>query len=178
MWKIKFYVSHSWTLLGTNISKLAKFSVRSALDLRVQNEARKKSLNSICNSSSFPLLHDLSLLYKSITSFTTEEINSNHRGSARSNLMQPKQLENVDLETTSASSQNCVKPSIDDFPNDYMTQYQRQKQGGVVTNFLLAIYIFGALAWNRSRTSFTWALMLLVRLLWRLEALPLRCLPR
>ena len=31
------------------------------------------------------------LLYKSITSFTTEEINSNHRGSARSNLMQPKQ---------------------------------------------------------------------------------------
>ena len=60
-----------------------------------------------------------------MTSFTTEEINSNHRGSARSNLMQPKQLENVDLETTSASSQNCVKPSIDDFPNDYMTEARR-----------------------------------------------------
>ena len=33
------------------------------------------------------------LLYKSIISFTTEEINSNHRGFAWSNLMQPKQLE-------------------------------------------------------------------------------------
>ena len=32
-----------------------------------------------------------SLLYQSITSFTTEEINSNHRSPARSNLMQPKQ---------------------------------------------------------------------------------------
>ena len=52
----------------------------------------------------------------------------------------------MQLETTSASSQNCVKPSIDDFPNDFMTQYQRQKQGGVVIHFLLAIYMFGALA--------------------------------
>ena len=60
--------------------------------------------------------------------------------------MQPKQLENVELETTSASSQNCVKPSIDDFPNDYMTQDQRQKQRGVVIHFLLAISMFGALA--------------------------------
>ena len=39
---VKFYISHSWTLLGTNISKLVKFSVRSALDLRVKNETRKK----------------------------------------------------------------------------------------------------------------------------------------
>ena len=97
------------------------------------------------------MLHDPSVPYKSITSFTTEENNSNHRGSARSNLMQPKQLENVDLETTSASSQNCVKPSIDDFPDDYMTQYQRQKQGVVVINFVLAIYKFEALASVRMR---------------------------
>ena len=41
---------------------------------------------------------------------------------------------------------NCSKPSIDDFPNDFMTQYQRQKQGGVLIHFLLAIYMFGALA--------------------------------
>ena len=40
-----------------------------------------------------------SLLYGLITSFTTEEINSGHRGSVRgsdrSNLMQPKQLESA-----------------------------------------------------------------------------------
>ena len=42
--------------------------------------------------------------------------------------------------------QNCVKPSIDEFPGDFMTQYQRQKQGGVVFHFLLATYMFGGLA--------------------------------
>ena len=35
---------------------------------------------------------------------------------------------------------------MDDFPNDYMTQYQRRKQRGVVIHFLLAICMFGALA--------------------------------
>ena len=57
----------------------------------------------------------------------------------------------MQLETTSASSQNCVKPSIDDFPDDYMTQYQRQKQGVVVINFVLAIFKFEALASVRMR---------------------------
>ena len=44
------------------------------------------------------------------------------------------------------SSENCVKLSIDDFPNDFMTQYQRLKQGGIVIHRLLVIYMFGALA--------------------------------
>lgn len=44
------------------------------------------------------------------------------------------------------SPQNCVKPSIDDFPDDFMTQYQRLHQGGVVIHFLIAVYMFGALA--------------------------------
>ena len=48
--------------------------------------------------------------------------------------------------SATASPQNCVKPAIEDFPDDFMTQYQRQKQGGVVFHFLLAIYMFGALA--------------------------------
>ena len=47
---------------------------------------------------------------------------------------------------TSAPPQNCVKPSIDEFPDDFMTQYQRREQGGVVFHFLLVIYMFGALA--------------------------------
>ena len=93
-----------------------------------------------------------SLLYKSITSFTTEEIDSGHLGSAREirsvefDATETETTRRMQSETTSASSQNCVKPSIDDFPNDFMTQYQRQKQGGVVIHFLLAIYMFGALA--------------------------------
>ena len=52
----------------------------------------------------------------------------------------------MQFETISMSSENCVKLSIDDFPNDFMTQYQRLKQGGVVIHRLLAIYMFGALA--------------------------------
>ena len=46
----------------------------------------------------------------------------------------------------SSSPKNCVKPSIDEFPDDFMTQYQRQKQGGVVIHFLVALYMFVALA--------------------------------
>ena len=46
----------------------------------------------------------------------------------------------------SNSLHDCSEPSIDEFPNDFMTQYQRQKQGGVLIHFLLAIYMFGALA--------------------------------
>ena len=43
-------------------------------------------------------------------------------------------------------SLNCVKPSINDFPGDFMTQDQRLKHGGVVVHILLAIYLFIALA--------------------------------
>ena len=48
--------------------------------------------------------------------------------------------------TTAPPAQNCVKPSIDEFPDDFMTQYQRVEQGGLVIHFLLAIYLLGALA--------------------------------
>ncbi|XP_022806881.1 sodium/potassium/calcium exchanger 3-like [Stylophora pistillata] len=98
----------------------------------------------------FPCFMYPSLLYKSITSSTTDEISSEHRGSARVirsvEFDETETTGRVQLEATSTSPQNCVKPSIDDFPNDFMTQYQRQKQGGVVIHFLLAIYMFGALA--------------------------------
>ena len=41
---------------------------------------------------------------------------------------------------------NCVEPSINDFPGDFMTQDQRLKHGGVVVHILLAIYLLVALA--------------------------------
>ena len=37
-------------------------------------------------------------------------------------------------------------PSFDEFPGDFMTQRQRQKYGGVIVHFVLAVYMFGALA--------------------------------
>lgn len=40
---------------------------------------------------------------------------------------------------------NCVEPSINDFPGDFMTQDQRLKHGGVVVHILLAIYLVVAL---------------------------------
>ncbi|XP_031573967.1 sodium/potassium/calcium exchanger 4-like [Actinia tenebrosa] len=40
---------------------------------------------------------------------------------------------------------NCVKPSIDDFPSDFMTQYERQ-HGAVAAHIVIALYMFGALA--------------------------------
>ena len=42
-------------------------------------------------------------------------------------------------------AQNCVMPAIDDFPRDFMTQHQRQRQGGVIVHFLLAAYMFVAI---------------------------------
>ena len=47
---------------------------------------------------------------------------------------------------TETQKVNCVKPSIDDFPDDFMTQYQRQKRGGVIFHILVALYMFAALA--------------------------------
>ncbi|EDO48302.1 predicted protein [Nematostella vectensis] len=44
------------------------------------------------------------------------------------------------------AAKNCVNPSISDFPSDFMTQYQRQKQGGIVFHVFVAIYTFAALA--------------------------------
>ena len=54
--------------------------------------------------------------------------------------------ESTQLRAESTSPRNCVEPSIDDFPDDFMTQYQRLKQGGVIFHFLIAIYMFGSLA--------------------------------
>ena len=47
---------------------------------------------------------------------------------------------------TALQALNCVKPSIDEFPDDFMTQQQRLIQGGVIIHLFLAIYMFGALA--------------------------------
>lgn len=92
-----------------------------------------------------------SLLYKSISHNKLRQNDLGDHGSSRE--ARSVEFENginetmqQQVESTSASSQNCVKPSIDDFPDDFMTQYQRQKQGGVVIHFLLVIYMFGALA--------------------------------
>ena len=81
-----------------------------------------------------------SLLYKSISPIARKTDLRLHRST--------REARSVELERneTITPPQNCVKPSIDDFPDDFMTQYQRQKQGGVVIHFLLAIYMFGALA--------------------------------
>lgn len=43
-------------------------------------------------------------------------------------------------------SSPCVRPSIDDFPSDFMTQHQRQSQGGVAFHFLIVIYMTTALS--------------------------------
>lgn len=47
---------------------------------------------------------------------------------------------------TTESFRNCVKPSISDFPNDFMSQHQRFHQGGITVHILLAFYMFAALA--------------------------------
>ena len=46
---------------------------------------------------------------------------------------------------THVPAQNCVMPAIDDFPRDFMTQHQRQRQGGVIVHFLLVAYMFVAI---------------------------------
>lgn len=45
----------------------------------------------------------------------------------------------------SPSKTNCVEPSINEFPSDFMTQELRRK-GGVLAHVLIALYLFGALA--------------------------------
>ena len=89
-----------------------------------------------------------SLLYMSISPMkrkTDLELDRSTRG-ARSLELERNETTQKQVDSTSAPPQNCVKPSIDDFPGDFMTQYQRREQGGVVIHFLLAIYMFGALA--------------------------------
>ena len=82
-----------------------------------------------------------SLLYKSI-SRKTRKTDLELTRSTR----EARSMELNGAETSAPPHSNCVKPSIDEFPNDFMTQYQRREQGGVVIHFLLAIYMFGALA--------------------------------
>lgn len=55
-------------------------------------------------------------------------------------------LNPLNFTITLISSSNCVKPSIDEFPKDFMTQYQRLYQGGIVFHILLSLYMFAALA--------------------------------
>ena len=81
-----------------------------------------------------------SLLYKSISPKTPKSDLLLKRSTREERSIELEQDE------TSAPPQNCVKPSIDEFPDDFMTQYQRREQGGVVFHFLLAIYMFGVLA--------------------------------
>ena len=40
---------------------------------------------------------------------------------------------------------NCTPPSIEEFPNDFFTQKERQ-QGAVIINFAVAFYMFWAIA--------------------------------
>ncbi|XP_078347216.1 sodium/potassium/calcium exchanger 3-like [Oculina patagonica] len=89
-----------------------------------------------------------SLLYKSISHIVRETDLAHHRSTREARSVELERNETIrqQVDSTPAPPQNCVKPSIDDFPDDFMTQYQRQKQGGVVIHFLLAIYMFGALA--------------------------------
>ena len=84
-----------------------------------------------------------SLLYKSISP-KTRKIDLVLKRSTREAAS--IELERTEFESSAPPHNNCVKPSIDEFPNDFMTQYQRKEQGGVVIHFLLAIYMFGALA--------------------------------
>ena len=91
-------------------------------------------------------------LYKSIRPAFSRTIDlegssgRSRRFERNSSMIQEKMAALLTLISETAASQNCVKPSIDDFPDDFMTQNQRLKQGGVVIHFLLAIYMFGALA--------------------------------
>ena len=82
-----------------------------------------------------------SLLYKSISP-KTQKTDLALKHSTR----EARSIELERNESSAPAHYNCVKPSIDEFPNDFMTQHQRKEQGGVVIHFLLAIYMFGALA--------------------------------
>ena len=79
-----------------------------------------------------------SLLYKSIW------------GSREARWIDLKRNETLKLQLGSSPApslnMNCVEPSINEFPGDFMTQSQRLKHGGVVVHVLLAIYLFIALA--------------------------------
>ena len=81
-----------------------------------------------------------SLLYKSIWGGSTRE--------ARWIDLKRNETFRQQLGSNSAPSLklNCVEPSINEFPGDFMTQDQRKEHGGVVVHILLAIYLFVALA--------------------------------
>ena len=89
-----------------------------------------------------------SFLYKSLSHTGRKTDSRLHRSTreARSVELERNETNMPQVDATRAPPQNCVKPSLDDFPDDFMTQHQRLKQGGVVIHFLLAIYMFGALA--------------------------------
>ena len=80
------------------------------------------------------------LLYKSIWGSSSRE----------TRWIDPKRNETFKLQLGSSPAPslklNCVEPSINDFPGDFMTQDQRHKHGGVLVHILLAIYLFVALA--------------------------------
>lgn len=71
-------------------------------------------------------------------------------GTGDSDLRERRSLKRNGSLTSTVTSKsqktlNCVKPSIDDFPSDFMTQEDRQ-HGAVLAHVALALYMFGALA--------------------------------
>lgn len=77
----------------------------------------------------------------------TERKLSRSERSANVSLLGNDSIHNVSFGLhDSEGTSDCVKPSIDDFPDDIMTQYQRQKQGGVIFHIVIALYMFAALA--------------------------------
>lgn len=81
----------------------------------------------------------LSVLYNSIWGRSTQWTDYKRNETLKLQLG-PSRLPDLNL------SMNCVKPSINDFPGDFMTQEHRLMHGGVVVHILLAIYLFVALA--------------------------------
>ena len=75
-----------------------------------------------------------------------EDVFNRARRSLEENRSTIQQRGEALLLSVKVPSHNCVMPSFDEFPGDFMTQRQRQKYGGVIVHFLLAVYMFGALA--------------------------------
>jgi len=82
------------------------------------------------------------LLYKSLLSLS-QRTKDREGGSSRTRR-------SVELEKNTSApivilDKACLMPTMDDFPGDFMTQYQR-KHGGAIFHFLLAMYMFIGLA--------------------------------
>lgn len=85
-----------------------------------------------------------SLLYKSFAPAASPG-NDPGIGSSRTRRSVELETNNSTGPSSSPPAQNCVKPSIYNFPGDFMSQHQRKK-GGALIHVLLAMYLFSALA--------------------------------